>query len=90
MAVFQFYGKLPYERNPPMDIVFLEEIKLDILIGKNFIVTHAHDEKVCAITPVQSEILRNGRVLKKGPAWVAHAIMDRLVDEYVPVIDRFD
>jgi magnesium transporter len=64
--------------------------ELDVLIGRNFLVTHAHDEKVCAITPVQTEIARNARLLKRGPAWVAHAIIDRMVDEYVPLIDRFD
>ncbi|MBX3187891.1 MAG: magnesium/cobalt transporter CorA [Labilithrix sp.] len=68
----------------------VELAELDMLIGKNFIVTHAHDEKVCAIAPVQAEILRNARLLKKGPAWIAHAVMDRMVDEYVPLIDRFD
>jgi magnesium transporter len=68
----------------------LELAELDILIGKNFIVTHAHDEKVCAIAPVQADVLRNARLLKKGPAWVAHAILDRMVDEYLPLIDRFD
>ncbi len=68
----------------------LELAELDILIGKNFVVTHAHDEKVCAITPVQGEILRNPKLLKKGPAWVAHAVMDRMVDEYMPLIDKFD
>jgi len=68
----------------------LELSELDILIGKNFLVTHAHDEQVCAITPIQAEITRNARLLKKGPAWVAHAVMDRMVDEYLPLIDRFD
>jgi magnesium transporter len=68
----------------------LELAELDVLIGKNFVVTHAHDEKTCAVTPMQAEILRNPRLLKKGPAWVAHAVMDRMVDEYMPLIDRFD
>lgn len=68
----------------------LELAELDILIGKNFVVTHAHDERACAISPVQAEVLRNPRLLKKGPAWVAHAVMDRMVDEYMPLIDRFD
>jgi magnesium transporter len=68
----------------------LELSELDILIGKNFIVTHAHDEKVCAVTPVQQEVERNTRLLRKGPAWIAHALMDRLVDEYMPLVDRFD
>jgi magnesium transporter len=64
--------------------------ELDIVIGKTWVLTHAHDERACAITPVQIEVQRNSRILKKGPAWVAHAIMDRLVDEYMPLIDRFD
>jgi magnesium transporter len=64
--------------------------ELDVVIGRNFIVTHAHDEKVCAISPVISEITRNARLLRKGPAWIAHAILDRLVDEYLPVVDRYE
>jgi magnesium transporter len=68
----------------------LELAELDILIGKNFLVTHAHDEKVCAITPVQAEIVRSAKLLKKGPAWVAHAVMDRMVDAYMPLIEKFD
>jgi len=68
----------------------LELAELDILIGKTWLVTHAHDEKVCAVTPVQEELQRSSKLLKKGPAWVAHALMDHLVDEYMPLVDRFD
>lgn len=64
--------------------------ELDLLIGKNFLVTHAHDERACAITPVQNELSRSARLLKKGPAWVAHAVLDRMVDEYMPILERFD
>lgn len=64
--------------------------ELDIIIGRNFIVTHAHDEEVCAVAPVQAEVARNAKLLKKGPAWIAHALLDRMVDEYLPVVDRFD
>jgi magnesium transporter len=64
--------------------------ELDMLIGHTWLVTHAHDEKVCAVHPVQEELKRNARLLEKGPGWVAHAVMDRLVDHYMPLIDRFD
>ncbi|MBX3210177.1 MAG: magnesium/cobalt transporter CorA [Labilithrix sp.] len=64
--------------------------ELDVVIGPNFIVTHAHDEKVCAIAPVLAEAGRNARLLKKGPAWIAHAVLDRMVDEYLPVVNRFE
>ena len=68
----------------------LELAELDILIGKTWLVTHAHDEKVCAVSPIMEEIQRSSKLLKKGPAWVAHAVMDRMVDAYMPLIDKFD
>ena len=68
----------------------LELSELDILIGHTFLVTHTNDEVLCAVTPVQEEMKRNARLLKKGPAWVAHAVMDRMVDAYLPLVDRFD
>jgi magnesium transporter len=64
--------------------------ELDILISRHYLVTRAHDEKVCAIAPVQAEIARNARLLRRGTAWVAHAVIDRMIDEYLPLIDRFD
>ena len=64
--------------------------ELDVLIGRNFLVTHAKDERVCAIAPVLAEVGRNAKLLKKGPAWVAHAVLDRMVDEYLPVVNRFE
>lgn len=64
--------------------------ELDMIIGPNFLVTRAHDEEVCAITPVIADTLRNPKLLKKGPAWVAHAIVDRMVDEYLPIVHRFE
>lgn len=64
--------------------------ELDVIIGHDFIVTHAHDAVARAVSPVHAELLRSPRLLKKGPAWVAHAILDRMVDEYLPVVDRFE
>jgi len=64
--------------------------ELDVIIGAHFVVTHAHDERACAIRPVLAELSRNPKPLKKGPAWVAHALLDRLVDAYLPVVTRFE
>jgi magnesium transporter len=68
----------------------IELAEIDLVVGKSWLLTHAHDERACAVTPVQLEIQRSARLLRKGPAWVAHAIMDRMVDQYLPLIDRFD
>lgn len=64
--------------------------ELDVIIGRNFLITHAHDETVCAVAPVFAEVGRTGRLLKRGPAWVAHSIIDRMVDQYLPVVNRFE
>jgi magnesium transporter len=64
--------------------------ELDVIIGRTFIVTHANDETVCAVAPVFAEAARSSRLLKKGPAWIAHAVLDRMVDEYLPVVNRFE
>lgn len=64
--------------------------ELDVIIGRHYVLTHAHDERACGVQAVQTEVLRNPRILKKGPAWVAHALLDRMVDEYLPVVSRFD
>lgn len=61
-----------------------------MIIGKNFVVAHAHDAMARVLEPVTAKVGRSPRLLKKGPAWVAHAIVDRMVDEYVPVVDRFE
>lgn len=67
----------------------LELAELDVVIGRNFVITFA-GERGCGVAPVREEVRRNARLLKRGPAWVAHAILDHLVDEYIPVIDAFD
>lgn len=72
------------------DQVPLSLAELDLIIGKNFLVTHAHDEEVCGVANVFVEAGKAARLLKKGPAYVAHAVLDGLVDQYLPIIDRFD
>jgi magnesium transporter len=35
-------------------------------------------------------VQRNARALEQGPAYVAHAVLDRVVDDYIPILDRLD
>jgi magnesium transporter len=65
-----------------------ELLELDILVGDRFVVTHATDEVLTA--PVEALLERNPRALCRGPAFVAHALLDHLVDEFVPLLDGYD
>jgi magnesium transporter len=67
----------------------IELIELDLIIGPTFVVTH-DAQRSGATTAVHDELARGPRLLAKGPGWLAHAILDRLVDGYLPLVDDLD
>ncbi|HSS00787.1 MAG TPA: CorA family divalent cation transporter, partial [Kofleriaceae bacterium] len=66
----------------------LQTVELDIVIGPNWLVTH--DPAGLVSDDVGTELDHTPRLLVKGVAWVAHALLDRAVDGYMPVIDQLD
>ncbi|MEO8703673.1 MAG: magnesium/cobalt transporter CorA [Kofleriaceae bacterium] len=66
----------------------LELVEVDILIGPNWIITHDRDGLVA--DDVGTELDHSPRMLQKGAAWIAHAVLDRVVDRYLPIIDQLD
>lgn len=63
-------------------------VEIDIVIGEHWLVTHDRDGLVS--DDVGTELDHSPRILSKGVAWLAHAIIDRAVDRYLPVIDQLD
>jgi magnesium transporter len=63
-------------------------IELDVVIGKDFVITH--DPSGETTKDVVDELTRDPTLLCKGPAWLAHAILDNAVDRYLPVVDQLD
>ncbi|HEY3806320.1 MAG TPA: magnesium/cobalt transporter CorA [Kofleriaceae bacterium] len=61
--------------------------ELDVVLGKTFVITH---DAYHLCDAVAAELDRNPKLLEKGPAWLAHAMLDHAVDEYLPVIDDLD
>jgi magnesium transporter len=67
----------------------LDLLEIDIILGQTYVVTHhAQDSK--ALDAVWNEVTRSGRALQKGAAWLAHAVLDRVVDDYIPLLDGMD
>jgi magnesium transporter len=66
----------------------LQTVELDVVIGPNWLVTH--DPAGLVSDDVGTELDHSPRVLIKGVAWLAHALLDRAVDGYMPVIDQLD
>jgi magnesium transporter len=63
-------------------------IELDVIIGASYVVTH--DPSTIMAKDLCDELARSPKLLAKGPAWVAHAALDRAVDGYLPIVDQLD
>jgi magnesium transporter len=59
--------------------------ELDIILGRRFIVTRVHGDSVLTLDGSRSR-----KLLEKGPAWIAHALLNHVVDDYVPLLDTID
>jgi magnesium transporter len=66
----------------------IDLIELDVVIGEHFLVTHDPTGEITK--DVADELDRSPRLLAKGPAWLAHALLDHAVDRYLPVVDELD
>jgi magnesium transporter len=67
----------------------IDLVEIDLLIGPNWIVTH-HAQSSNAIDTVFADVGRGQKVIRRGAPWLAHAVLDRMVDDYVPLLDKLD
>jgi len=72
---------------PPASQIELRE--LDLVFGEKFLITH-HTGPMRAIDGVAQELRRSPRLMVKGIPWLAHSILDHMVDNLAPVMDAFD
>jgi len=66
----------------------LQTVEVDVVIGPNWLITY--DPAGLVSDDVGTELDHSARIMAKGIAWLAHAVLDRLVDLYMPVIDQLD
>jgi len=66
----------------------LQTVEIDLVIGPNWLVTH--DPAGLVSDDIGTELDHSARLLTKGIAWLTHAVLDRAVDRYMPVIDELD
>jgi magnesium transporter len=56
-----------------------------VFMGAGFLITVRHGETT-ELREVRKQIERDPDVMRRGPAGVLHAIVDRIVDDYAPVL----
>lgn len=63
--------------------------QINAYLGEDFIVTH-HYQPSPAIKVSAQLCERNALLLERGPDYIYHLILDTIVDEFTPILDRFD
>ena len=68
----------------------LQTVELDLFLGKNYVVTF-HKEPVRSIEQVRDQVRKKpDTFLGHGADLLVHAVLDHLVDNYMPVIEYYD
>jgi len=63
--------------------------QLALFLGSNFLVT-IHVAPVQAVRSLRDRCDRNHRVLERGPDFILYTLLDMLVDQYFPLIEKLD
>ena len=74
---------------PTSDEDIFEPVQLGLFIGSHFVVSTHHVPLHC-IDYVRSLIERDGKPMKRGSEHLAHALIDTLTDDILPIIDILD
>lgn len=69
------------------DLVLKE---LDCFLGRNYLVTSYQTLDMPPIEAMKKRFDRDERLHNRGMDFLCHAILDRLVDEYMPILDEMD
>ncbi len=67
----------------------LETANLTIFLSQHAIVT-AHLQELPSVASVVKSLKNNPDLLARGPARIAHFVLDGAIDAYFPVLDRLD
>jgi magnesium transporter len=63
--------------------------ELDGFLGDNYVVTF-HVQRFLSIKRIKEQLRASTFIMERGAAYLAHNILDEIVDLYMPVIDDYD
>jgi magnesium transporter len=77
-------------RDHAWDLADIQTVEVDLFIGEDYVVTH-HAGPLPAIEAVRAPTIAAGKNhMARGPTFLAHAIMDSIVDRYAPLREAME
>ena len=64
--------------------------ELNCFLGRNYLVTAIHGSHVLPVDNVWKRVKRDNRIIERGADFLLHTVLDAVVDEFLPFLDRID
>jgi magnesium transporter len=68
----------------------INKYEYDVVIGNNFIITKDSRKEIKILEKIKKDEKALLKILEKGPDFLLHIIMDRIIDSYFSILDRLD
>ncbi len=75
---------------PGQPIADFNPLELNLFLGKNYLVTCYTEDSMPPVVAVWQTLARDERLHARGSDFLCHAVLDHLVDDYMPIIDQLD
>ncbi len=63
--------------------------EIDVFLSAQFLVTH-HDHRMRSVRSVRERILQDPQTMDQGLDFVLHSLLDRMVDNYFPELEKME
>ncbi len=67
----------------------LKTAEIDCFLGKNYVVTY-HIEGLGGVEEVRKRMLSVEGAMARGPDWLLHALLDKMADTFLDIIEKLD
>lgn len=75
---------------PSVEFEDIQTSELNLYLGDNYLVTCYTDDSMPCIQSVWQRLVKDDRMANRGADFLCHAVLDTLVDEYMPLLDQMD
>jgi magnesium transporter len=72
------------------DVSQVRTIELNFFLGKNYLVTIHNDDVMPPVEQLWQLMDKDERLINNGSDFLCHSLLDFLVDDYMPVLDKLD
>jgi magnesium transporter len=87
--LFLIFNAITDSKNFKLGSGNLETVQLSAFLGLNYLIT-IHYEPLSSIGVIQNKCQASSKLLTRGPDFVMHLILDDLIEQYSPLMDKID